>query len=348
MKRFDLYHGFVRLHPARGRGLAAKFGLAAGLCLAVGGGFAACSDDTVEVGAREFPAPITVSLNIGQQPAATTGEVRATSPLTPDVENFIYDLWVLQFVTDGKLSQLAKSQHLRINDGGTTSVTGLTAELYPLKGYVCIIANRNPGNEKATFADIFDSGTDTEACEDFDVFRLTPVTLDLTAINSGGVDKVLMCGSWSGTPTTGQILSVQLGRMLARLNVTLENETGALFDKPTKKNGLTEDTRLTSTLSNAATRTLLYPTTDANDWAEVKQVYTTLTDTELSLDTSAYKTIYYYVAPNYDAPHATTIQVTNKNSQTGVIVLGTNAPGSSNRDLNLYQNTIYNYTITLK
>jgi hypothetical protein len=300
-------------------------------------GVAACGDaDTVDL---ETPPCVTVSLRVAPPTPASPTDVRATSPLDPDRENFIYDLWVLQFVVDGHITQLAtdRVQHLRVDAEGTATVTGQAAQLYALPSYVCVIANRNYQQPQATFADIFDAGTDTEACQQFDVFSLQAVTLDLAAINAGEVDKVLMSGYWKGTPTDGQTLNIQLGRMLARLNVTITNSTGAAI-----KN-------LTSTLSNAATRTLLYPTLDAADWAQIDPAMTTLTDKIGTLKASASTTLYYYVAPNYcaDAAQSTKLTLTNGNKTTEAIVLGTDAPGTTSRDLNLYYNTQYNFTVTL-
>jgi hypothetical protein len=144
--------------------------------------------------------------------------------------------------------------------------------------------------------------------------------------------------------------------MLSRLNVTITNNTGqdftaAIPDGTTDEEGNTlepkEDTRLTVRVVNAAQQTSLYPSVNAAALPET--AYTELEDKEVSLAAGASTTLYYYTAPNfcYSAAYATKILIADNNNSQASVVLGTDAPGTTNRDYNLYHNTIYNCTITL-
>jgi hypothetical protein len=174
-----------------------------------------------------------------------------------------------------------------------------------------------------------------------------------------------MCGYWEGTPTEGASINVTLGRMIARLDITLENHTSQTLTNSTKKNDK-YDHRLKVELTNVPTKTYLFPSVDANKLAVTTQNYTSLSDEQISIaapstnsnneTTYSSSKVYYYVAPNYcNSDGATKISFTYNNNKDGedvdnktaTIVLGTDAPGTSNRDLNLYHNTIYNFTITL-
>jgi hypothetical protein len=258
---------------------------------------------------------------------------------------------------------LVKSVHL--NADATSGVTSYEAQdlaLYAVDSYICVIVNRNPGESSAQFKDIFDNETDALKAEIFSNFRSTLVTVPIARINDGSEDKILMCGYWEGTPTEGASINVMLGRMIARLNITLENQSSVAFITSTV-NKKKYDRRLNVQLTNVPTKTYLFPSVDANalDYKDTTN-YTTLSDDQVTIkaptSTTNYSSnLYYYVAPNYcnSESGATKIILSynNNNSsedvdnKTATIVLGTDAPGTSNRDLNLYHNTIYNFTITL-
>jgi hypothetical protein len=166
-----------------------------------------------------------------------------------------------------------------------------------------------------------------------------------------------MCGYWEGTPTEGASINVTLGRMIARLNVTIKNSTSNSLSLDETNN---RDRRLTIKLQNVPTKTYLFPSVDAAplDATYDASNYITFEETEVVISKNKSISRYYYVAPNYCTTEegATNFFFQYNNNKTtqsvkylkSTIVLGTDAPGTSNRDLNLYHNTIYNFTITLK
>jgi hypothetical protein len=204
-----------------------------------------------------------------------------------------------------------------------------------MDSYICVIANRNPGNPTQDRSAIYDSEEDALNADIFSNFKSTLVKVPIPEINDGTEDKILMCGYWEGTPTEGASINVTLGRMMTRLNVTLENESSTDFSG-------------TVQLLNASKMAYLFPSTEAGDLPD--SAYTDeLVDEEVSIAAGASVSLYYYTAPNFcsSEDYASKILITNDNKQGATIVLGTDAPGTSNRDLNLYHNTIYNFTITL-
>jgi uncharacterized membrane protein len=100
-------------------------------------------------------------------------------------------------------------------------------------------------------------------------------------------------------------------------------------------------------VQNVPKQAYLFPSVESDSLPST--AYMTLRDEGVAISSGSSKSLYYYIAPNFcgSGTYATKILITNGNKQRAEIVLGTDAPGTSNRDLNLYHNTIYNYTITL-
>jgi hypothetical protein len=273
------------------------------------------------------------------------GETRAKAPLATDCENLIYDLWLLQYTDEGNYALLASAEHLRTTvgaDGGTTSIT-FSASLLARQSYLCVVANR--GGNSQNFSTLFDAGADTTLYQTYAGYCEAMVGLDLPSFNDGTATRMLMGGYWAGTPTDGQQLTVPLSRLMTRLNVTIENNTGTAFliDEEART-----DNALEVSITNAPRMVYLYPSVAHSALSEAD--YTTLTPDKIQLAKGAKTTLYYYVAPNFcdQADRATTLNLrTADNNHTASIVLGTDAPGTDNRNLNLYPNTTYNFTITL-
>jgi hypothetical protein len=299
---------------------------------------AACGEEVAPTSTEA--SEVYVTLNVAAQPMEAEAETRATAPLVPDVENLFYDVWVLQYVKENNnYASLAKSHCYHLDADITTGRTKLTLpelSFLGVESYICVIANRlNDGTAPATVDDIFDSVVDANDAGIFSNFQTTRVALSLPDINAGLVDRFLLCGYWEGTPTANTAINIVLGRMMTRLNVTLENESSTDFSG-------------TVQLLNASKMAYLFPSTEAGDLPD--SAYTDeLVDEEVSIAAGASVSLYYYTAPNFcsSEDYASKILITNDNKQGATIVLGTDAPGTSNRDLNLYHNTIYNFTITL-
>lgn len=336
-----------------------------GLNLALVALIAACSDEeeaVVSLSQAEAPE-VHVNFSVGTELMEGNADTRATSPRIPDVENLIYDVWILQYTKDAGFALLSQKHVYHLNTDATTGSTSLSwpsseVSFLGMDSYICVIANRNPGNPTQDRTAIYDSEEDALNADIFSNFKSTLVTVPIEGINEGTVDQILMCGYWEGKPTEGASINVTLGRMIARLNVTITNSASNSFSVDTKNN---LDRRLTIKLQNVPTKTYLFPSVDAAPLDATYDGYNYITLKEDEVVISKGKSIsrYYYVAPNYCTTEegATNFYFQYNNNKTtssvldlksATIVLGTDAPGTSNRDLNLYHNTIYNFTITLK
>lgn len=308
----------------------------------------ACRDEVDELVTPSLTkiAEVPVHLSVGAETMAGKEETRVLSPLFPDVENLIYDIWVLQYMKESNFATLIKSVHLRGDaTEGVTSYDVDDVSLYPVDSYVCIIANRNVNTPSAEYVNIFDSPEQASNAQIFSNFRTTLVTIPVAAINSGEVNWFLMCGYWEGTPSANAAINVLLGRMMARLNVTIVNSAFGTSHTPVLLN---------FKIRNVPTKTYLFPSVNQNplDWKDTKN-YIELDELNVSLKKNVQKNLYYYVAPNYSntedgATKFDAYYTDNSGKEYHAnVVLGTDAPGVANRDYNLYQNTIYSYTITL-
>lgn len=301
------------------------------------------ADGDADLSETAVPAPVSVTLNVSPAPLAGEADVRATTPMDPDVENLIYDLWVIQFTDEGSYALFASAQHLRTDVTTGNASASETVSLLPLPGYVCVVANRNAGDATQDYGALFDEGDDASNYQTLEEFSKALVTVDVAALNLGAgvAGKMLMCGYWQGTPSAQQSLNITLSRMMTRLNITVTNSTGSGLNAT--------NTKLTFTLQNAPQRTYLFPSVNAEALDATKAAnYTTLSDAGISLSYGSSAKRYYYICPNYCTSEtgATKLVISNKTKSRDV-VLGTDAPGTSNRDLNLYHNTIYTFTITM-
>jgi hypothetical protein len=317
----------------------------------------------VEVPPVQAEAPeVHVNFSVGTDPLEGEADTRSVSPRFAEVENYIYDVWILQYTKDASFALLSQKHVYHLNTDATTGSTSLSwpsseVSFLGMDSYICVIANRNPGNPTQDRSAIYDSEEDALNADIFSNFKSTLVTVPIEGINEGTVDQILMCGYWEGTPTEGASINVTLGRMIARLNVTIKNSTSNSLSLDETNN---RDRRLTIKLQNVPTKTYLFPSVDAAplDATYDASNYITFEETEVVISKNKSISRYYYVAPNYCTTEegATNFFFQYNNNKTtqsvkylkSTIVLGTDAPGTSNRDLNLYHNTIYNFTITLK
>ena len=96
------------------------------------------------------PALTTVSINIGTAEELT----KANTPLIPDVENLIHDVWVIQFSERGVLYTGVDKFYRTNGEDGARFLT-LEAEVMSGKSTICILANLNKTKTSTkTFFDI--------------------------------------------------------------------------------------------------------------------------------------------------------------------------------------------------
>lgn len=291
-------------------------------CLMGLSGLAGCQQDDLSPFAEEGKK-VNVSLSLGTLSFDGT-DTRAMAPHTPEVENLINDIWVLQFNERGILLDTKTKYFPRKGEAGMY-VENFEVELITASNStVCIVANTNDPNlswpnNLPTFQQ-----------------RL----IDIQASNDlSKRDRIPMCGYWMGDVSEETKLSALLSRMITRINLVINNETGA------------ELSGLTVSLENVPTKAYVYPRT--NQGALPDDAYTT---TETFSDTFSEgipagesQQFYYYIAPNIctDSDKATKATITS-GGKTWSVTLGNDSPETSNRNYSLYANNYYTFTLNLK
>ena len=163
--------------------------------------------------------------------------------------------------------------------------------------------------------------------------------LDVQASNDlSQRDRMPMCGYWQGDVTgDGQVLSALLCRMMTRINLVVNNQTGAALADGTVR------------LENVPTKAYVYPR--INQEALPDNAYTSeyFSDSFPSISSGDSQEFYYYIAPNICSgeEHATKVTVTS-GDQTWSVTLGTSAPDEADRIYTLYANNYYTFTLNLK
>lgn len=283
---------------------------------------AGCVQDEV-VTATEEGKEVKVAVSLGTLPAEGTG-TRATAPHTPEVENLIHDIWVFQFNESGILLNTETKYFLREGESGLY-VEGFEVTLIEAQNStVCLVVNTdNPGivwpNNLPDFQKML---------------------LEINASNDlSERDRMPMCGYWKGNVTdVNQVLTVMLCRMMTRVNLVLNNETGAAL------------TGLSVTLANVPTQAYVYPS--INQAALPDEAYQSSegwTDEIAPIAAGGSQQLYYYMAPNICSSETNATQVTVfSGGKTWTVTLGTDAPGTTDRDYALYANNYYTFTLNLK
>lgn len=299
------------------------------------------SDDYTVCGNTEpdvagYPVKVRLSLS-----AAPTGGTRASSGLIPDYENFIWDVWVVQYSANGILLS-GGTRHYRGNvDVGTLQVTDadMTADngtqgvtLMSGQSTVCIVANMYPREMSPT----------VNWPDNLEAFKRMKVDVEekLQQAAAGTLEQMPMCGYWTGNVEQGTMLSTELGRMFVKVRVTLTNGTG-------------EDlTGVDVSLTNVPKKISLFPDVQGDPLGA--DCYTDALAGD-RIETLAAKgdgrtaSLYYYMAPNTcnDAEYATTLNVSTGEGIKGSLLLGNNPPSEAERNYSLYANSIYLFGITL-
>ena len=266
----------------------------------------------------------TVKVNIAAGTAATTEApgTRATAPYTPEVENLIHDIWVVQFNDRGQRLTLGQPYHDR---AGSLYVDNFEVELVVAENStVCLVANTSDGT--LTWPDNLPAFRET----------LLPIGVD----NELKLDRMPMCGYWQGDVTTeGQVLSVLLCRMMTRINLVLNNETGAAITDPTV------------TLTGIPAQAYVYPRLQQTALPDEAYLSGNFEDrlTGTTLKPGDSQELYYYIAPNIctNETHATKVTVT-ADGKTWAVTLGTEPPDTADRTYTLYANNYYTFTLNLK
>lgn len=264
---------------------------------------------------------VKVRFSLGMLPAEGT-DTRASAPHLPEVENLIYDIWVLQFNENGILLDTETKYYPREGESGLFVENFKATLIAAQNSTVCLVVNTNdptiswPNN--------------------FPAFQR--MLLDVQASNDlSRRDRMPMCGYWQGNVTEdGQKLSALLCRMMTRINLVVNNQTGdALADGTVR-------------LENVPTKAYVYPRINQEALPDNAYINDSFSDS-LSISSGDSQEFYYYIAPNICSGegHATKVTVTS-GGKTWSVTLGTSAPDESDRIYTLYANNYYTFTLNLK
>lgn len=289
----------------------------------------------------------------GQEPVLTTvsinldisdGFTKANSPLIPDVENLIHDVWVIQFSERGVL-YTGVDRFYRTNGEEGARILTLEAQVMSGRSTICLLANLNKINTPTkTF---FDTAALQESLPD-NLPQFKSTLLDMTDfihyVNTNyELASVPMFGYWEGsidpdTPTLdGRNLNVTLGRMVSRVNVNIVNKASA--------------TLKSLTFTNAATKAYYFPTISSGQLPD--DAYCTNPNAytyALNLPSGHEGTVYFYWAPNfcYGQEKATKMTFTDENGKSYSCYITNSPTTDENCDYNMYHNCNYTLTITIE
>lgn len=260
---------------------------------------------------------VEVTLTLNGAPLA-----KADSPLIPDVENLIYDVWILQYDKMGLLIDKGTA-HERATSSGSLTATVTTTFAVGEGNTICVLANLDKGNASA-------ARTWPQTLSEFktscDVVDLSD---DINAANDGTLEDMPMFGYWEGgiSVETNNV-QVSLGRMLTRINLVINNQSGS--------------TQTVESMSKVSKKVYVFPDVDHAALPDGAYI-----DVDINQDVASGKTaeLYFYMAPNFTAgeDNATKLNIGSK-----TVILSNGAPSDSPRDFNLYHNSNYTFTINVK
>lgn len=287
-------------------------------------GFISCSNDNSLTGIEEpIPVKEKVTVNINLQQDIQISATRATEPMPLEKANKLYDIWILHYTEEGLLVRSdLKQETLSTAAIETTLNPSLTIAKRGEKGTICLVANvgsktiewpENLGDLKKTLA------------------------LDLPIDNTGlYTDRMYMFGYYEGVIEDGMDLNILMGRMAACMNIVISANSSYT---------------ISTTITNAVSNTHFYPMEEGDD--RTKLNYFTFSDNGQSVSSDSPLTLYYYTGENIapEADKRTTIKITAKpekgSSKTYTIELGSDAPGTVNRNYSIYRNNNYTFNINL-
>lgn len=292
---------------------------------------------------KETAAPVTVTLNIKQlQPSPQS---RAANQMEPEKENYIYDIWLLQYNALGELTAadgVDPRQHLRVGEAGATTVTDLEVTLLEsANSTLLLIANLGdaPLENNATWPD------------NLDAFKQLSIPLDYLSVPSGDaseghVGKIGLLGYYQGALQNNMTLNLSFTRLITRLRLNIKPS----FDMSSPVELKLENVRSRILLFPSATPYQPAGSTDDEKAADRAANYTSFSQTLSQLNTSGIVQ-YFYVGENIlpSAADATKLTVAY-NGDTYTTLLGEDSPAAdpSSRNLTLNRNSDYSFDINLK
>lgn len=299
-------------------------------------------------GSQQFNPEITedniviVPAVVGASEYECDDATKSLIPYIPDVENLIYDIWVVQYSSRGVLLPRS-TYHYRTDAAGSLVVDNVYWSDSSESGFALV-----ESDEPCTVCFIANMGDNVPQWPD-NIFSFKEIMMPILSTDySEELTRTPMCGYYHGPVTHGMRVNVSLGRMITRLNIVVSNQTG-------------EDmTDLLISIDNAPRYAHLYPNTSLTPLNPAEEDKRNYSDGGISLSAGESINVYYYIAPNlYGEEWPTTIWTTCNVGgvpMKGAMILGDTPPDSSEntsfppevntkRDLRLYPNNQYTFTI---
>lgn len=277
-----------------------------------------------------------VTANVTLNLADIQGELtKASEGLYPEVENWIFDFFYVQFNADG-ISVRSGHRRTNVTTGNLVVTEAVTLQTVPGNSTVTFVANVTPAGSSYSYVPNWENGSTILIADNIASYKTVKfdMTERLTQAEDGSLKHTPMCGYWVGPVTANPFdLTATLGRMIVRLNVQITNNSGA---------ALTE-----VALKNAAAKAYIFPQVD-NAPLDADADYMDIPANPVHIANGASTTLYFYTAPNFcndEGGKRTSLSFTKAGGQTTSISLGNEV---ENGDYNLYMNTIYNYSLTVK
>lgn len=307
--------------------------------------FNACQKDDYpyEQENQENNVPVTVTLNIQQQQSRG---IRATNAMTPEEENLIYDIWLLQYNSLGELISAAgvdKRQHLRVGEEGVMQVSDLEVMLQASDDCtVFLVANLgdNPLENSAIWPD------------NLEAFKKLSIPIEYLSVPSGDaedghVNKIGLFGFYRGAVQNNMEMNIALSRLITRLRLNIK--PGSEMTAPVELK-----------LENVRSRINLFPdqtpyqpsgSTEQEKATDRAANFTSFTKTLPNLGTEGIVQ-YFYTGENINpSEEYATKLIVNNNGKVYTTLLGAESPDAGeplSRNLTLERNSGYNFDINLK
>ncbi len=231
------------------------------VCMAVALSLAACTDDDGPT-VKDKPTAVYPEIRLGVSEMTMAADSRASAPMSPDLEKYVRTAAIFEFDNEGiHIKNDGLTYHFidfvaGTVDGNTgvgdvtdsdhgiveTTLKGIAFEygISYTKGTLCVVANVTQDQVDDLYENYREEGQSYGRLklEKFQTWSLPfeyeenkTGTYDESV--SGHVKNMYMFGYYKGSidPATSEAISIDLGRLASRLDITVVNETGKELDK---------------------------------------------------------------------------------------------------------------------
>lgn len=285
---------------------------------------AGCSQQEEELRTERTDDSKRVAVTLQLDLSPLDGDTRSESSLTSNVENLIHEIRVCQYDEMGVriVNELCYEY-----DAGQTQVYSVTTHLVEASNStVVVLVNMEDYVSEYTVPPLYNTLLQTKY-----PFSIT-----------SGMEMVPMSGYITGSIEEGQVLRVSLARLVSRINLTVNNNTGANLSDVTVQ--LLHRPIQTYICQDSNGRA------DLNDDDYTDDVDGMYEDEATSLLAGNGVTFYYYVLPNYcssNETNATRVRITTGDGRTYEKALGGKAFGQESGTYSLSANAVYSVTLNL-